>query len=455
MSSEQFTGSNQPILDESQAPSGTRSDPPWWQRKPFIILAGVVLIAILIIAFVVLKGRASKPNTAAAPGASTTSQKATVPIALVVSKEVDRQVRLPGELRAYQDVALYPKVQGFVDSINVDRGSVVKRGQLLVRMSAPELTSRTNEAEAKVSASRQQRLELESRVQSVREQIAEAQAKLAADEGTYKRLKSASATPGVVAENDVDIARGVVEGDRARIRALEDNEKAAKAVVQSQIENEKATREAAISVRDVESYLRITAPFDGVITERNVDKGSLAGPASGSSSTPMLRLQQISRLRLVVAVPESDVAGVTSGTRSNFTVPAYPGETFGGVVQRISHTLDVKTRTMPVELDVINDSARLTPGMFPEVLWPTKRPAPTLFVPATSVATTTERTFVIRIRNGVTEWVDVKRGMSMGDLIEVFGDLTENDQVAVRGTDELRAGTAVNVKEAASSQKAN
>src|SRR4029434_6710553 len=99
----------------------------------------------------------------------------------------------------------------------------------------------------------------------VREQRAEAEAKLAADEGTYKRLKAASATPGVGAQNDVDVARGLVEDDRARIRALAENEKAAKAVVQSQVQNERATREAANSVRDIESYLRITAPFDGVV----------------------------------------------------------------------------------------------------------------------------------------------------------------------------------------------
>src|SRR5262249_43239836 len=155
-------------------------------------------------------------------------------------------------------------------------------------------TSRTNEAEAKVRATQQQRLEMESWVQSVREQHAEAEAKLVADEGTYRRLKAASNTPGVVAENDVDVARGVVEADRARIRALEDKEKAAKAVVKSQVQNERATREAANSVRDIESSLRITAPFAGVISERNVDKGSLAGPATGTASTPMLRLQQVS-----------------------------------------------------------------------------------------------------------------------------------------------------------------
>jgi RND family efflux transporter MFP subunit len=366
----------------------------------------------------------------------------------VISQTVNKERRLPGELRAFQNVAIYPKVQGFVESINVDRGSVVKRGQLLVRMSAPELASHTSEAEARVRAAQQQRFEMESRVQSVREQRAEGEAKLAADEGTYKRLKAASATPGVVAENDVDVARGVVEGDRARIRALAENEKAAKAVVQSQVQNERATREAANSVRDIESYLRITAPFDGVVTERNVDKGSLAGPSSGSSTAPVLRLQQISRLRLVLSVPEADVSGVSAGARIAFTVSAFPGENFFGVVQRISHTLDEKTRTMPVELDVINDSARLAPGMFPEVIWPTTRPRPSLFVPASAIATTTERVFVIRIRNGTTEWVDVKRGLSMGDLVEVFGDLQENDVIAMRGTDELRAGIPVVAKQA-------
>ena len=413
------------------------------------------LIALVaIVAVVALVGLAcAKP----AQLGNTATEKAPPPTVMttyVVSQTVNKELRLPGELRAFQNVAIYPKVQSFVDSINVDRGSVVKRGQVLVRMSAPELASHTSEAEARVRAAQQQRFEMESRVQSARAQRAEAEAKLASDEGTYKRLKAASATPGVVAENDVDVARDTVEGDKARIRALEENKKAARAVVQSQVQNERATREAANSVRSIESYLRITAPFDGVITERNVDKGSLAGPSAGPTSAPMLRLQQISRLRLVISVPEADVSGVATGTRINFTVPAFPGENFFGVVQRISHTLDEKTRTMPVELDVINDSARLAPGMFPEVVWPTTRPRPSLFVPAFAIATTTERVFVIRIRNGTTEWVDVKRGVSMGDLVEVFGDLQENDSIAVRATDELRAGTLVVVKQAPPSSPA-
>lgn len=421
----------------------TKTPKPRIKSSVVLLVVVIAVAAILVVGWLLLRSRSPGPTGAL----DKASQAPTILITHVVSRDVDRQLKLPGELRAYQDVAIYPKVQGFVETIKVDRGSVVKRGQLLLRMSAPELASRSAEAQARVRASRDQRLEMEARVRSVREQKAEAAAKLAADEGTYRRLKAASATPGVVAENDVDIARQNVEADRARIRALEENEKAAQAVVQSQSQNEKATLEAARSVRDIESYLDIRAPFDGIITERNVDKGSIAGAPSGAGSTPMLRIQQVSKLRLVISVPEADVAGVTNGDRINFTVPTYPGETFSGVVARVSHTLDPKTRTMPVEGDVINDSRRLAPGMFPEVVWPARRLQPSLLVPPSAIAVTTERTFVVRIRNGAVEWVDVKRGVSMGDLVEVFGDLAESDVVAARGTDELRIGTKVNVKE--------
>lgn len=103
----------------------------------------------------------------------------------------------------------------------------------------------------------------------------------------------------------------------------------------------------------------------------------------------------------------------------------------------------MKTRTMAVELDVPNGDGRLAPGMFAEIQWPARRGAPSLFVPRTAVAATTERSFVVRVRDGVAEWVDVRRGATMDGMVEVFGDLKAGDQVAVRATDELRAGTKV------------
>ena len=102
---------------------------------------------------------------------------------------------------------------------------------------------------------------------------------------------------------------------------------------------------------------------------------------------------------------------------------------------------------MAVELDVNNDDGRLAPGTFCQVQWPVRRGGSSLLVPSGSVATTTGRTFVIRVRGGRTEWVDVKTGLTSGSLVEVFGDLKAGDEIAVRGTDELRSGVSVQTKQ--------
>jgi RND family efflux transporter MFP subunit len=344
------------------------------------------------------------------------SAQAPVEVVRVTSKIVDREVKLPGEFRPYLAVPIHAKLAGFVKQVNVDRGSAVKQGQLLAILEAPEMQAQIVEAESKAQAIELQR--------------AEAAAKLAGAQSTYGRLKAASATPGVVAENDVIVAQKTVEAAEALERSYEDSIKAARAQAQA--------------VKDLGQYLQIKAPFDGIITERNVHPGALVGPGSGS--TPLLRLHQITRLRLVVAVPEALVGAIVKGARVPFVVPAYPGETFYGVVSLLAHDLDEKTRTMAVELDVRNPDLRLGAGMYPEVQWPVRRPQPSLLVPPTSIVTTTERTFVIRVRDGVAEWVNVSRGARVGDLVEVFGALKDADSIVRRGTDEIREGSKINAQ---------
>lgn len=416
-------------------------------HNQFFHLLAVTLAAAAAIACGGEAPKPQPPTTQAAP-----ASPPTVTVTTVQAHELNRQVRLPGELQAYQDVALYAKVPGFVETINVDRGSVVRQGQVLATLRAPELDTQRSEAEARARAAQAQHAEAAARISGIKAQRLEAEAKLAAEETTYQRLKAASATPGAVAGNDVDIAQRNVEAARARVQLYLENEKAAQSQVRALAESEQALQDAARSVKNIEAYLKISAPFAGVITERNAHQGSLVGSAGSANAMPMLRLQQVARLRLVVAVPEAEVAGVAPGKQLTFTVPAFPGETFGGKVLRVSRSLDAKTRTMPVELEVGNASGKLAPGMFPEVTWPTRRARPSLFVPPSAIATTTERSFVIRIREGLTEWVDVKRGASMNqqgtDLVEIFGDLGPGEQVALRGTDELRAGTKVNAKPA-------
>jgi membrane fusion protein (multidrug efflux system) len=382
-----------------------------WRRFLSILLLGGGWLCVSC-------GSSSGPATTAG-SAQAASAPPTVEVMQVASRKLAMAVGLPGELQPYEAVAVYPKITAFVDSISVDRGSAVKKGQLLVRLVAPEIPA--------------QRAEAQSKLQGAVAQRAEATAKLGAEESTYERLKSAAATPGVVAGNDLEVAQKAVEGSRARLEAARESEEAAKSALRS--------------LTEIQEYLQVRAPFDGVVTERNVHPGALVGPTTGSnSSVPLLRVEQIARLRLVVPVPEKYVAGMTNGAEVDFSVPAFPNQTFTGTVARIAHSVDVKTRTMPVELDVTNPKGRLASGMFPEVLWPVRRSEATLFVPTSSVARTTEATFVVRVHDGAAEWVNVKTGEVDGKLIEIFGDLQAGDTVAVRGTDELRPGMRVTAK---------
>jgi RND family efflux transporter MFP subunit len=344
----------------------------------------------------------------------------TLDVVRVVERPVDVRLAMPGQLDPYEEVAVYPRVTGFVKSIRVDRGSRVRAGELMAELEAPELVA--------------QRAEAQSKVQAAVAQLAVARSKAEADASTYERLKAASATPGVVSGNELVLAQKAVEADQSQIAAAQQTAEAA--------------RQALQSISQMEGYLRVTAPFDGVVTERSVHPGALVGPNSGpAAATPMVRVVHTERLRLVVPVPEAYIAGVTPGGTMSFTVPAYPGQTFSGTVARIAQAVDVKTRTMAVELDVMNRDGRLAPGTFCQVNWPVRRPAPSLFVPSGSVGSTTDRTFVVRIRDGKAEWVDVRTGLASGPLMEVFGDLQAGDQVAVRGTDEIRPGTEVQVRE--------
>ena len=339
-----------------------------------------------------------------------------VQVANVVAQKLAMTVHLPGEIEPYEVVAIFPKVTGFVKSISVDRGSHVKAGERIAQLEAPELIAQRSEAQSKL--------------QAAQAQLAAAEAKVASDEGTYEHLKAAAATPGVVAGNDLFVAQKALDADRAQLKAQQENVSAAKQALQA--------------ISQIEAYLQVMAPFDGVVTERNVHPGALVGPAGAPGvAVPMLRIETLSRLRVVVPVPETYAAGVPAGTKVEFTVPAFPARKFSGNIARIAHSVDEKTRTMPVELEVANVRGELSPGTFSDVLWPVRRSYPTLFVPTSAVANTLERVFVVRIRDGKTEWVDVKTGATVDKITEVFGDLHQGDTVAVRGTDELRPGSPV------------
>jgi RND family efflux transporter MFP subunit len=312
----------------------------------------------------------------------------TVEMVSVVAQRLDTTTRLPAEIYPYESVSLFPRVNGFVDQVLVDRGVAVRKNQLLVRLSAPELAAQRSEAEAKVAAAR----------------------------STYERMKAAAETPGAVAKHDVEIADAALKAEEARVQAL----------------------------KTLEGYLAVRAPFDGMITERNVHPGALVGPPTGGASPPMLKMESIGHLRITVAVPETDVGAIAAGAPADFVVRTWPGQKFSGLISRVAHAVDMRTRTMPVELDYPNKDGKIAPGMFAEVIWPLRRDAPSLFVPATAIAQTPDKTFVNRVRDGVVEQVAVKRGVALKELVEVFApDLSAGDLVLRRGSEDLKPGAKV------------
>src|SRR5437762_4176541 len=233
-------------------------------------------------------------------------------MAVVVSKPVSRTITLPGEIQPFLSVALRSRVAGYVERVLVDRGSAAKEGELLVQLAAPEMKAQIAEYESKVQVAEGDRLQAEAKLASMGSTLTSVEATLAATQATYDRLKVASQTPGAISGNELEIALRSVESQRAAVEAQRGNIQAQRASIEA-IRNAKAAAEAALrALKEMEGYLRVTAPFTGVVTERIVHTGALVGTGSNES---LLVLQQISHLRVMVAVPEDKFGGIATGDR--------------------------------------------------------------------------------------------------------------------------------------------
>jgi RND family efflux transporter MFP subunit len=221
-------------------------------------------------------------------------------------------------------------------------------------------------------------------------------------------------------------------------------------IMQASKDAVETTRGTLESLKEQRNYLTMLAPFDGTITTRYLHPGALVIAGGGSEAVPVVRIEDTTRYRLVVFVPEAAVEGVNEGDTITFSTRAMPDRLFEAKVARIAHALDPITRTEPVELDVYNTDQDLifASGMYIDVLWPFKRPTAGFVVPSTAIVTTTYNQFVIRIKDGVTEWIDVQRGNASDGKVEIFGNLQEGDTVLIRATDELKAGVKVDVQNA-------
>ncbi len=333
-----------------------------------------------------------------------------VEFATVESRSPSRTISLPAELAPFLQAEIEARVPGYIERVLVDRGSNVRRGQLLVELSAPELKAQTAAAESTLHQA------------EADESQAEAQA--AAVESTFVRLQEASKTPGAIAGNEL------VQAEKQR--------DAARSLVQSRKAATRAAQERLRATQETEGYLRVTAPFDGTITDRFVHPGMLV---QANAHMPLLKLQQTGHLRLTVPVPETYVGHVVRGVSVTFHIAAQPGKTYSAKIARISSALDPQSRTMMVELDAYNKDSTLAPGMYPSVDWPVSSAEPLLLVPSTSVVSTTERTFLITSVNGHAHWVDVRKGTAFGEQVAIRGNIKQGEKVLKRASDEIREGT--------------
>lgn len=365
------------------------------------------------------------------------AQAVSVPVVSVKSKVLFRETQLPGEINAYQDVLVYPKVPGFIKWIGVDRGSIVTKNQPMVRMYAPEYLARRNESLAKLAAVRAELAAQESRLEDLKADLKKQKAKLLADQSTYQRVFAASLVPGVIADNDVVQWAQTVEESKQEVNRFIEKVNAKDHEVSMTREEVEAMTKAFQNFADFASYLEINAPFDGYVTDRKLHVGSFVGPDGTGAYPPICRVKQLDLLRIVAPVPEVDSAGVIVGSKVQFTVSAFPDKKFVGTVARISNDLDKNTRTMPVELNYFNPDFSVLPGMFCQVYWPTRKREPSLFVPISAVVTTPLSTFVCKVENDTVEWVPVRKGQIMEGLVEVFGNLKKGDLVAQQGSEAL------------------
>src|ERR1700733_4674929 len=243
------------------------------------------------------------------------------------------------------------------------------------------------------------------------------------------------------------MAYQAMNADVARVSSQQASVAAARSVVQANKDNVVAAENVYKAMQAMQSYLTILAPFDGVITERNVHTGSIVSVDATRKGVPLVRIQQKSLLRLVVPVPEEATGGIEPGKTIPFTVPAYIGKTFMGTIARLGYALDSATRTMPVELNAWNPTGELEPGMFATVQWPATRSYKTLFVPAAAVGPDLKGTYVIKTDHDQLQRLEAKRGQPMGDLVEVIANgLKAGDEVALRATDEMQNGTKIVTK---------
>lgn len=349
-------------------------------------LAGIALISGVLFTSCA-DSKAEEPNLNTSENTIEKQQITTQPISQL---QPDYKLTVPGELEPAEQVSLYAKVNGFVKKLNADIGDYVSKGQLLAILEAPEM-------DQKLVSDRSSEQKLESDYLYAQQ--------------NYERLQEAAKTEGAVAAIELDRAKSAMNS--------------AKSAYES---SQAQTGHSA----QMQKYLHVVAPFDGVITERNVSEGALVGPGSNQ---PVFKVADGNNLKLKISLPEKHAGSVNDSLQAVFTVNTQPGKEFDARLSRSSRLINSQNRAITLEFDVENSQKRLSGGEYAQVTLKLKRNAPTFWVSPKNILNTQSGLFVVTKNGETLERIAVKEGIRLDTITEVFGNLKEGNLIVEKPTE--------------------
>ncbi|HTQ59040.1 MAG TPA: efflux RND transporter periplasmic adaptor subunit [Candidatus Solibacter sp.] len=358
-----------------------------------------------------------------------------VAVVKVTRQDLASTLRIASEFLPFQEISVYAKVSGYIQKLYVDWGTHVRQGQLLAVLEIPELQQQLQLDGAAVGRSQQD-------LARAREELTQSESKYQVADLTYQRLATVMKTrPGLVAQEEVDVANGKDLEAKAGVSSSKDMVSGAEqALLAAKAQLEKD--------RSMYSYARITAPFDGVVTEIDAYGGALlpAGTSSNKGAQALCHLSQNNLLRLVIPVPESAVPDIRLGSSVDVRVSAL-NKTFKGTVARFADQVDMATRTMHTEIDVPNPKLEIVPGMYAEATIVLKNHRGVLAAPVQALDHEENGVSVLVVdKNNKIQERTVQLGIETPDQVEVVSGLAQDDMVVVGNRSQLRAGMIVQPK---------
>lgn len=327
----------------------------------------------------------------------------------------EQELTLPGTTLADQQTSLYARVNGYLKSYAFDLGDAVKKGQLIAEIDSPEVDQQLRQAKATLGVAQASLLQAQAnqelaKVASERWAALVKERAVSQQEADEKRLTLAAR------EADVEAARATIRAQEANVKRLE----------------------------ELSSFKQILAPFDGVITARNVEIGTLVSEGSGAGARELFRMVQNQTLRLHVPVPEAFAPAVKNGMEPELSFGAWPGKVFKGKVSRNSGAVDAASRTLLVELLVPNEDGRLLPGMYAQVTFRFPREGAPLLIPSTALLVRPEGTIVAFVgKDGIVHYRKVQVGRDFGTDVEILSGLQEHDDVMANPGTLIKEGQKV------------